>query len=905
MTQPVPAHPLLRDVGGRPARPRRDGARPGGADRLPRAAGAALASAGPLLLYLALALCILWPYRSGKFRAAGDLNVVVGGIVEARNALAEGQFPVRVAPRQHDGARYPLFQFYANFPYTAAGALCLAGLSPYIAWRLVMLGALACGGLFVYRTGLYLTRSPLASAAGGVAFVAAPYMLTDLHARGAYAELIAFNLLPLALYACLRCLASRRRGWRYVPLAAVAWALVGLSHNITYLYGVIFVGLLLVTMLGARRQSIGRFGRLAVAGALHAGMMLWYVVPQVQLLPHIEMHGQTGSPFSPGALTGLATLLAPRLTNPPGSTTANLGLQVGWPVLGGALLALAGLILLRRRTPPRLRRVGWRLLAAFALAFFVAWSPIDFWQYLPKPLWFVQFTYRLLVFTTLFGALLVTAALAIWTNGLGERNRRWMPFVAVAGVALAAGSYVPRGGGKLDRTFVRQQLAHPTTGGLFDYLLAPTSDAGSTFAHAGVDLARPEFGLTRGDPWLRQEAGMRIGPVEGARGLKVKGVAPAGPVRLHVQLGGQAFVVRIGHGPFEFSIPLPQRIEAPHLAFRPLDEHGRFVRVIVESLRFEGAPLPGRPLVTADQVRPQARFGRVVKLRYQTNRPVLLQLPVLYYPGMLRVMNHGQPVAFGNVGRLLALELPPGRHRLEVELEGVRWANAASALTWAGVVLVPLAMLWRRRQGRGRVAPAASASHITQRHRTAAFGLRDAAAGCAAVLLGGGVALGGPWLAQRLGDPDAVHIACDAVAAEPQFDVANAFDGKLDTAWATKGWASAPPKLTITRERARPLRRVELVARETVLMETWHTVHVAASLHGWQVLDEVFSFPEAATQRTVSLDLDLPAVDRIELTFSDPVVRYPLGDGAERVSRDVVNPGYREIKLKWESEDED
>src|SRR5687768_5377510 len=198
MTHPASAPSLVRDVG-QPAdgparvRPARGGGGGGGGERggaWRRAAGRHARGAartlrtagGPLLLYLALAVCILWPYRSSKFRPAGDLNVVVGGIVEARNALAEGQFPVRVAPRQHDGARYPLFQFYANFPYTLTGALTLAGLSPYAAWRLVTLAALTCGGFFVYRTGRYLTRDPLAAAAGGVAFVAAPYMLIDLHA---------------------------------------------------------------------------------------------------------------------------------------------------------------------------------------------------------------------------------------------------------------------------------------------------------------------------------------------------------------------------------------------------------------------------------------------------------------------------------------------------------------------------------------------------------------------------------------------------------------------------------------------------------------------------------------------------------------------------------------------------
>lgn len=914
MTQPAPAHPLARDVGD-PAPDVSTASRREGTARWPRRAESAraafarvvtrvLPSSGPLLLYLLLAGCIMWPYRAGKFRSAGDLNVVIGGIVEARNAIAEGQFPLRVAPRQHDGARYPIYQFYANFPYTAAGALTFAGLNPYGAWKMVMLAALTCGGLFAYRTGRYLTRDAIASAVGGVAFAAAPYMLTDLHARGAYPELVAFNLLPAALYATLRCFASRRRRWRFVALAALLWALIGLTHNITYLYGVVLVGLLVASMLVLKdrvlRKTFSRVGRLTLAGLLHAGMMLWYVVPTARVLPLIEMQAQTGSPYSADGMTNLATLLAPRMTSAPGSTTPNLGLQVGWAALAGVAMVVLGLLFRRRRTPARTRRLAVRVLLVFALAFFVAWSPVDFWRHLPQAFWFVQFTYRLLVFTTLFGALLVAFALAIWLRPFGPRVRHAVAFAAISGVVFAVGSYVPRGP-EYHRRYVREQLANPTAGGPHDYQLAPRSLAArATFAHPAVDLARREFGLTVDDPWLRDGAMMKMAPVAGARGLNVHGNSLDGPARLHVQLAGNMFIVRVPHGPFEFSIPLPECFcgGAPLLGFRPVDEHGRFMRVVLESLRFEGAKPPTHALVAASELRPQVRFGRVTKLRYEAKAPVLLQLPIFYYPGLQRVTNHGEPVAFGNVGRYLAIQLPPGRHRLGVAFVGVRWANAASGLAWAGVALVPLAVWWRRREKSSTRKPA-NVGDVKHPARPAAFSLAQAAGACAAILLGGGVALGVPWLSDRLGDPDAVHVACDAVVADPQFAIANAFDGKLDTAWATPGWVKAPARVTITRQRARALRGVVLVARHTVLMETWHTVHLAAFDDGWQVVDRNFTVAQAATRRTNRLQLDLPPVDRVVLSFSNPVVTFPEGDAAP-VSPDVTNPGYSEIRMEWD-----
>src|SRR5215213_433345 len=78
---------------------------------------------GLLLLYLLVILIMLAPLASASMpdSPAQDLANHVSGIIEARNALAEGQFPIRVAPNQINRERYPIFQFYGNLPYMAGG----------------------------------------------------------------------------------------------------------------------------------------------------------------------------------------------------------------------------------------------------------------------------------------------------------------------------------------------------------------------------------------------------------------------------------------------------------------------------------------------------------------------------------------------------------------------------------------------------------------------------------------------------------------------------------------------------------------------------------------------------------------------------------------------------------------
>src|SRR5438128_611059 len=89
-----------------------------------------------LVLYVLIAIAVMAPLGSRALpeSAADDLANHVSGIIEAGNALREGQFPIRVAPHQNDNTRYPIFQFYGNLPYTVGGALyCTTKLSPYTA----------------------------------------------------------------------------------------------------------------------------------------------------------------------------------------------------------------------------------------------------------------------------------------------------------------------------------------------------------------------------------------------------------------------------------------------------------------------------------------------------------------------------------------------------------------------------------------------------------------------------------------------------------------------------------------------------------------------------------------------------------------------------------------------------
>ncbi|HEY2584611.1 MAG TPA: hypothetical protein VGI81_02460 [Tepidisphaeraceae bacterium] len=468
-------------------------------------------NAGPLLLYLLIGLGILWPYRGKQFRPAGDLSNVIALSIEAERGWREGQFPVRVAPDTQQRQRYPIFQYYGNFPYSVMGGMsAFLRINPYTGWKLMSLASFLAAGYFTLRLSLWLCGNFRAATLAGAVFLCAPYLMTDLNARGAFAEMLALNLMPAAFYATARCLSSRRPKW--ICWCAISWTLIGLTHNITYLYGATFAAAFFFPFLFLGKP-VRRAGRLALAGAAHGLMMLWYVLPQFRTVPLLSVRDAAGDPFGMRVLTPMRILLAPVLTNTPeGASTPALGLQVGWPILAGVLLALFALFHRRRRPFRWVALVC--LLLGFFTALFAAWSPVDFWRHLPKPYYFVQFTYRLLVFVVVFGSALTAFGLA---RLFPRRVPTWAVFLMLATAGLAVASYVPRGH-YVQAGLVKGLYAYPLNDGLPEYL-----PAGPAMRATSVSNADPE-----NHHWSDHLSGLAAHPVPAGQrprvGLPLKAV---------------------------------------------------------------------------------------------------------------------------------------------------------------------------------------------------------------------------------------------------------------------------------------------------------------------------------------------------------------------------------------------
>lgn len=224
---------------------------------------------GYLLMAAAAALAIFWGTSPWPDTPDGLFHLHrVRALVEA---LQAGVMLPRWLPDFAFGYGYPVFHYYAPAFYYLPALLCLAGMDLLTATRLAL--ALWFGASALTMTALLRCWSrPTIAAAGAVLYLAFPYRLYDLFVRGALPEFAAFFWLPLIAFltyrlgqvasaegttdtpwAMLRHIVSSR----WLTFAALAWAGLILTHNLTALMAIwTAIGSTLLLLLLSRSLAL-------------------------------------------------------------------------------------------------------------------------------------------------------------------------------------------------------------------------------------------------------------------------------------------------------------------------------------------------------------------------------------------------------------------------------------------------------------------------------------------------------------------------------------------------------------------------------------------------------------------------------------------------------------------------
>lgn len=335
-----------------------------------------------------------------------------------------GELVPRWVPELAGGLGYPLFIYYAWLSYAFAAELHVLGVGPVAAMNAVIVVA----GLS-QAIGSWCLGREVGGRAGGwivwVLFALAPYQLANLYVRGNFPELVAGSFAPWALWAMLRFVVGKGRG--YLVVCALLLAAIVLCHNITGLTvgGMVsLVGLLFAWTLPSGNRSAGaKRAVLAAAAGVALATFFWLPILASRhdvglandfrgYLDYRQHFLYLGQLIATGWGYGFS------VAGPNDTMPLQLGLaQVAALVVLAPLALVAGRRGSRRR---RLRLAGLTLLATL-LAFLTTLHAGPVWS-IVTPLATLQFPWRL----HLPGTLVIATATALASRTvLAACRRRW------------------------------------------------------------------------------------------------------------------------------------------------------------------------------------------------------------------------------------------------------------------------------------------------------------------------------------------------------------------------------------------------------------------------------------------------------------------------------------------------
>jgi hypothetical protein len=320
---------------------------------------------------------------------------------------AQGFGHVPWCPDYCFGYGYPYFSLYGPLGfYVGAIFHVVLGLDYGPATKLSFYASLYLSGLFMYGF-VYLIgsrehwpRTPWWALAAATVYALTRYHLTDIFVRDVMGESWAWAMLP-AVYFGMEI--ARHRPLPGILVTSLTYAGLLLSHNITALWATIFIAI--YPLFTAR--DIKWPLTVAAGGSLGTAMSAFFWYPALKLAGLTQKAGDVAAMWGTPELVHEQSIfwrqhfleaLGSGNSRIPGSA---LGTNLGFAVLIGVLLSIVGLFQ-RGLTGWQRYRVAFFLLAAFLVLFIM--SPQMPWGEVPAVLRYIQFPWRLLIFTGFFGA---------------------------------------------------------------------------------------------------------------------------------------------------------------------------------------------------------------------------------------------------------------------------------------------------------------------------------------------------------------------------------------------------------------------------------------------------------------------------------------------------------------------
>jgi len=661
------------------------------------------------LLYALIAISLLAPVSTEQaIPAITDYANHLAAVIEAKMAFAEGQFPLRVAPVELLGWRYPNFQFYSPTTYMLTGLVYkwLTPSNPLVAIKFTLWLSLVLGGLFMQRLAFWLVKSRPAALLAGVVYLTTPYYTVVITGLGNLCEALALGILPAVIYYTLQSYLNYRNN-KTIIQTGLAWYLLITIHMITFVYTVLFLVILLLMMTLKNKRHWKNLITMGAGITFGCLLAMWFLGPIVLFNKYFVISETIVSPAlfqSFGPLLSILTFPGHLVFQ--GSLGANHA-SIGWPIIIGFCLCLYAFLNKFRLSNRRANYWLAPLLILFFIAFMIVWSPCHFLQWAPSFLLIGQYCWRLLNQLIWIGSLLFAWSLC-W---LFKKN--WDLKQMVIGVLLliiTASASFPILYSETFNINLAEFIKKPNiTFNPDSYTIEFNKYTGFVDA---IDTMRLDTLMLNNTLQLNVTYSIPQTLLGYAKSPKliIKGTVPNTVVRstrLNALLNKTTIAtVNLKPGKLNWEIPLTSTLltKFNHKKILQLQFKTNATQPIaIDELSLTGF-MQAAATWNVKKVEPlchQQKTVTVCKLKV-AKETQLVELPILFYPKLLDIRLNGQSVSYKGVvyqNHLITGITPiAGQMNLiTIQFKGLQWANVVSGLSWISWLSLVIYYLMRRR----------------------------------------------------------------------------------------------------------------------------------------------------------------------------------------------------------------
>lgn len=231
-----------------------------------------------LIIVIVIAMASL-PLIGMVVYSGHDTLFHVERIVSIKNALADGQFPVRIYKETFNGYGYGCPLFYPEFFLYFPAFLCLLGCPLVISYNIFLIVINIATMLIANYSFGVITNSKYIGMVSAIIYELSVYRLVDLYTRGSMGEYLALIFCPLVLCGMFQLKRGECRKWWVLALGMSG---VLQSHILSFvMMTFVCIGFFICNLKSM--FSIDKLIPLLKAALLTVGLNLWFLVPFLQV----------------------------------------------------------------------------------------------------------------------------------------------------------------------------------------------------------------------------------------------------------------------------------------------------------------------------------------------------------------------------------------------------------------------------------------------------------------------------------------------------------------------------------------------------------------------------------------------------------------------------------------------